>query len=236
MKYEIKNRYTGAVQFIADIDCAEDAPDSLKRGLAVQWAIDNSANLSEANLFGANLSGAYLFGANLSGANLSEANLFGAYLSEANLFGANLPGANLSEAYLSEANLFGAYLSEANLSGANLPGANLSEAYLFGANLSGANLSGAYLFGANLSGATYGAGISITKQPIFISGLEWNVLILDTHMKIGCEIHSHKEWAGFSDRRIAEMDGMRAVKFWRDYEKPLLDLCEAHAASLEKSG
>jgi uncharacterized protein YjbI with pentapeptide repeats len=174
IKFNVTNRFSGSIQFTAQIDCADDAPLSFKLGLAVRWAIKS----------GANLSGAYLSGAYLSGANLSGANLSGAYLSGANLSGANLSGANLSGAYLSRANLSGAYLSGANLSGANLSGAdlsgadlsranlsraNLSGAYLSGANLSGANLSGANLSGADLSGAT-NAGLAIAQTRILPEG------------------------------------------------------------------
>ena len=49
MKYEIKNRFTGNVQFTADIDCAEDAPTSIKLGLAVRWGIKNKSNLAGAD-------------------------------------------------------------------------------------------------------------------------------------------------------------------------------------------
>jgi uncharacterized protein YjbI with pentapeptide repeats len=153
MKFEIRNRLTGSVQFTAEIECAADAPTSIKIGLAVKWALKSRANLSGANLSGADLSGANLSGANLSGANLSRADLFGADLFGANLFGANLSGANLSRADLFGANLSRANLSRANLSGADLSGANLSRANLSGADLSGANLSRADLSGANLSGA-----------------------------------------------------------------------------------
>ena len=38
MQFDIRNRYTGAVQLTAEIDCAEDAPASVKTGLAVIWA------------------------------------------------------------------------------------------------------------------------------------------------------------------------------------------------------
>ena len=158
MKFDIINRWSGSVQFTAEIECGEDAPISMKIGLAVKWAIKTRANLSDANLSDAKLSGAYLSGENLSGANLSRANLSRANLSSANLSRAYLSSANLSRAYLSDANLSDAYLSDANLSDANLSGAylsgaNLSGAYLSGANLSDANLSGANLSGANLSGA-----------------------------------------------------------------------------------
>jgi hypothetical protein len=71
MKFEVKNRITGAVQFIAEIDCKDDAPLSVRLGLAVRWAVGNGADLSGANLSGADLSGADLIGANLSGADLS---------------------------------------------------------------------------------------------------------------------------------------------------------------------
>jgi hypothetical protein len=120
MRFEILNRFTGAVQFTAEIDCKPDALPSVKLGLAVKVAIKERANLSGANLSGANLSGADLSGANLSGAYLS-----GAYLS-----GADLSGADLSRAYLSRADLSGADLSRANLSRADLSGVDLSGADL----------------------------------------------------------------------------------------------------------
>jgi hypothetical protein len=113
MQFEIRNRWSGDVQFTAEIDCAADAPLPVKVGLAVRWAVTAKANLSEANLRGANL----------RGADLSEAELRGA-----NLRGADLSGANLSEADLSGADLSEANLSEADLSGANLRGANLRGA------------------------------------------------------------------------------------------------------------
>ncbi len=105
--FEVRNCFSGEIQFTAQIECGADALPSIKLGLAVMWAIKNRAYLSGAYLSGANLSGANLSGANLSGANLSGANLSGA-----NLSGANLSGANLSGAYLSGANLSGAYLSD----------------------------------------------------------------------------------------------------------------------------
>jgi hypothetical protein len=35
-KFEVRNRWTGKVQFIADIDCAEDTILPIKLGLAVE--------------------------------------------------------------------------------------------------------------------------------------------------------------------------------------------------------
>ena len=130
MNFEVKSRFTRKAQFVAGINCEENALISIKLGLAVKWAIKN----------GANLGGANLEGANLEGANLEGAYLKGAYLKDADLEGANLKDADLKGAYLKYADLEGA-----NLGGANLEGANLEDADLRDANLRGAYLKGAYL-------------------------------------------------------------------------------------------
>ncbi len=114
MKFEVKNRWTGDVQFTAEIDCSEEnTPYSIKLGLAVKWGVKNDADLSDAYL---------------SGADLSDADLRGAYLSDAYLRDADLRGADLSGADLRGAYLSGADLSDADLRGAYLSGANLSDA------------------------------------------------------------------------------------------------------------
>ena len=82
MRFEVLNRYTRDVQFTAEIDCDEAAPESTKRGLAVKWAVEHGANLAYA----------YLARANLAGADLSRANLSRADLARADLHGANLAG------------------------------------------------------------------------------------------------------------------------------------------------
>ena len=67
IKFDVRNRWTGAVQFTAEIDCAEDAPPSLKLGLAVKWAIKSDSNLS-----GSILRDSDLRDSDLSGSILSE--------------------------------------------------------------------------------------------------------------------------------------------------------------------
>jgi hypothetical protein len=145
MQFEIRNRFSGAVQFTAEIDCAADAPMSVKIGFAVKWAMAANAYLCGANLCGANLRGANLREADLCRANLRGADLCGANLREADLCGADLCGANLRGADLCRANL-----REANLRGANLREADLREANLRGANLREADLCEADLRRANL--------------------------------------------------------------------------------------
>jgi uncharacterized protein YjbI with pentapeptide repeats len=144
----------------------------------------------------------------------------------------------LSGAYLRDAYLRGADLSNANLSGANLYDANLSDANLRDADLSGAYLSGAYLSGAYLSGAylsgAYLSGEILTKAPISILNLTWDILITENYMRIGCKRHTHAEWEAFSDDEIKGMES-RASDFWRANRDWLLCACKSHRLSAEES-
>ncbi|MBO0129127.1 pentapeptide repeat-containing protein, partial [Agrobacterium burrii] len=74
MKFDILNRFSGEVQFSAEIDCKADDLPSLKLGMAVKVALKESANLYGADLRSANLYGADLRSANLYGADLRSAN------------------------------------------------------------------------------------------------------------------------------------------------------------------
>jgi hypothetical protein len=62
MKFEVKNRFSGELQFTAEIECDKKESTSIKLRLAVQWAIYSGAYLSGADLSGADLSGADLSG------------------------------------------------------------------------------------------------------------------------------------------------------------------------------
>ena len=73
MKYEIINRWTGDVQFTAEIQVADDAPRALRIGAATAVAIAAKADLRDANLSYADLRGADLRDADLRGADLRGA-------------------------------------------------------------------------------------------------------------------------------------------------------------------
>jgi hypothetical protein len=118
VRFEIKNRWTGNIQYSCELD-AEFAGKSIsiQLGAAIKTGYKSGANLRDANLSGADLSDA-----DLSGADLRDANLRGADLSDANLSDANLSGANLRGADLRGADLRGASLRGADLRGASLRG------------------------------------------------------------------------------------------------------------------
>ena len=67
IKFDVINRWSGSVQFVAEIECAADALPSIKLGLAVRWAYRSDAVLSDAVLSDADLRDADLSGADLRG-------------------------------------------------------------------------------------------------------------------------------------------------------------------------
>jgi hypothetical protein len=87
---EVRNRWTGEVQFTAEVETTPLMTPRLKLGLAVKWGYRNGAVLRDAVLRGADLSGAVLRGADLSGAVLRDADLRGADLRGAVLHDADL--------------------------------------------------------------------------------------------------------------------------------------------------
>jgi uncharacterized protein YjbI with pentapeptide repeats len=150
------------------------------------------------------------------GADLSNADLRGAYLRGICLRGVYLHGVDLRDADLRDADLHGAYLGCVKLRGANLSNADLS-----GANLRDTDLAGVNLRDTNLETATYGIGVSIGNNPLFILGLAWPVYIFKNHIKIGCQIHTKQEWLNFDDVDIAKMES-RALAFWTKWKRHIL--------------
>jgi hypothetical protein len=171
-KFEVRNRWTGNVQFTAEIEVTPDMTHRVKLGLAVRWARKSGAYLRDADLRGADLSGADLRGADLRGADLS---------------GADLRDADLRDADLSGAYLIGAYLRDADLRDADLSGADLRDAYLIGA----------YLRGADLSGADWIPKIENIHQQIYAAASKENALDMSSWHRGGyCgTTHCRAGWA-----------------------------------------
>jgi hypothetical protein len=151
MNFEIRNRWSGAVQFSCELS-AEVAGMSygFQLGFAVKKAKESDADLRDADLRDADLRGAVLRGAVLRGADLRGADLRGADLRGAVLRGAVLSGADLRDADLRDAVLSGAVLRDAVLRDADLRDADLRDAVLRDADLRDADLRGADLRGADL--------------------------------------------------------------------------------------
>ncbi|MBG5894746.1 pentapeptide repeat-containing protein [Providencia rettgeri] len=150
---------------------------------------------------------------------------FGESGSKADLRGANLRGADLRGANLRGADLRGANLRGADLRGANLRGADLIDANLRGANLIDANLRGADLRGANLRGA------DLPDHTYVIMGEKYPITITNSeYLRAGCQNHTIEDWRKFTKRKIAEMDGKTALKFY----PRLLDIADFYLGKGER--
>lgn len=112
-----------------------------------------SADLANAELFGANLERSALVTADFRSSRLTFARLNEADLQRANLRNALLVDAKLNKADLRLADLTSAQLANASLFNADLRNASLRDALLVGANLISADLRGADLTRADLTGA-----------------------------------------------------------------------------------
>ena len=148
---------------------------------------------------------------------------------DANLRSANLRDADLRSANLRDADLRGVDLRGAILSGANLKGADLIGADLIGADLRYVDLGGVDLGGVDLRGA-YIQGpssetIEIKETPLQILGMSWDIIVFDSHMKIGCEFHSIKDWSEYDDERIERMHN-EAKEWWGNHKKMIMDFCD----------
>jgi uncharacterized protein YjbI with pentapeptide repeats len=107
--------------------------------------LEQTMDLSNANLREINLSGCRLIFCNFRGADLSNANLSDTDLTSTSFRGANLSGANLTNANIANGDEYGTYLNGANLSGAILSGVTLCEANCSLVDLRGAILNGAII-------------------------------------------------------------------------------------------
>ena len=201
LAFDVFNRWTGAIQFTAQIDCQPGELPSIKMGLAVRWAVKNGARLDGARLDRARLDGASLDGASLDGARLDGARLDGASLDGARLDGARLDGARLDGARLDRARLVGASLDGASLVGASLDGARLDGASLDGARLDGAKIKDA---DGRIHELAAGASLYLLGQPNGWSAYTYFTKTGEQRVRVGCRDKTIPEgrayWAGIGSR------------------------------------
>lgn len=70
------------------------------------------------------------------------------------------------------------------------------------------------------------------SRPVTVLRKRWTVVIDDTHMQIGCEVHSLADWSAFDDARINRMDA-GALRFWRANKAELLALAAGRHTTAE---
>ena len=88
-----------------------------------------------------------------------------------------------------------------------------------------ADLSGTDLSGTDLRGAI---GNMKELKSLFIT--QYAIVYTSKFLQIGCERHEIAEWWAFDDGRILEMDGERALQFWRTWKMIIKQIIEISPA------
>ncbi len=107
---------------------------------------------------------------------------------------------------------------EAVFDGSAFRGASFKNANFDRADFTGASFSNVTMTGAEFEGMPLG------RRHIILTGLLYLVVITDSRMFLGCEHHTHEEWAEMSDEAISAMDDP-ALEFWYTWREPLLSAC-----------
>jgi len=81
---------------------------------------------------------------------------------------------------------------------------------------------------ANLRGANL-YGKLLTKAPLQIVGLPYDVLITEDHIKVGCQMHIVKEWKKLTPKSVKNMAD-NATLFAKKYKKIILALHKEHVS------
>ena len=71
--------------------------------------------------------------------------------------------------------------------------------------------------------------IAEDRSWIDVRGLSYDVTITRVGLFIGCKAYAHEEWKEFDDFAIFDMDGTKAIEFWKEYKELLLALCDIMA-------
>jgi len=120
--------------------------------------------------------------------------------------------------------------NNANLRSANLRNANLRNADLRNADLRNANLRNADMWNADLRNADLRNASGLNDYVKCIQIDTYAIAYTSDVMQIGCERHTISEWAEFDDKRILEMDGKTALKWWRKYKSWIFQAIELRPA------
>jgi hypothetical protein len=111
--------------------------------------------------------------------------------------------------------------------GGNFRGGNFRGGDFWGGNFRGGNFRGGDFWGGNFLGGDF-RGEKLTIKPLCVYGLTWRVIITGEQMEIGCQRHTHTEWAEFDDSAISVMES-HAADFWVEHKAMLLSMCALHA-------
>lgn len=71
----------------------------------------------------------------------------------------------------------------------------------------------------------------VSKTPIVVSGLYYNVTIMDNHLSVDCVTRTREEWMEISNRELLLFDGKPAVRFFNEYREMLNTIAKLHQSN-----
>ena len=94
------------------------------------------------------------------------------------------------------------------------------------ADLRGANLEGANLRDADLRDVKLWNTVGNSKEIKYLQLETYNITYTSSHLQIGCENHPIEDWETFSNERILQMNGKKALVFWNKWRDMIFKLIE----------
>jgi uncharacterized protein YjbI with pentapeptide repeats len=206
---EIKHRYTNAVLFCGDFANMQ---------LAVEAAIKEKVSLDYADLSNTRFDGTSFVGTRFVGTSFVGTSFVGT-----SFVGTRFVGTRFVDTSFDDTRFDGTSFVGTRFDGTSFVGTSFVGTRFDGTSFVGTRFDGTSFVGTRFDGNP------ITKQPIYISGFPWSVTILQHCMLIGCQHHSHAEWANLGEDIIEDAGGKKAVELWAIYKSILLALCAEQA-------
>lgn len=140
-------------------------------------------------------------------------------------------GNDLSGCDFRNCDLHNCDLRDNELSGSDFRNYDLRNCDLRGSGLRNYDLRNCDLTGSDLRGSDLRNCVGNRKEvkSLFVSE-EYPITYTSTHICIGCENHEIAEWWGFDDERIAKMDGVKALEFWKKWKSVIKNVIEISPA------
>ena len=122
--YDILNEWNyKIVRFVAKLDCEENTPTSLKKRLAILWAIENHADLT-----GCNLSRTDFRGYEFKNINFGGSSFYGSDFRDCSLWGINMQDCNFTGCTFKDKNGLQADFQNVDVTRATLPESFFTDA------------------------------------------------------------------------------------------------------------
>jgi hypothetical protein len=190
-------------------DVAETDHPAFKRASAVLSAIEKKINITNADLSNAIWHDNTVF---------DSVDFTGCDFSNAVLNGAKFKNCNFACAMFYKASLNGCVFIDCNLDGAIFHHTSLKNSDLGTIKLGLSDFHDTALVNCKCNGET------IAVEPIFISGLDYPIVVVGDKISIGCETHTVSEWESYGTKETIKLDAKKAANFWNKWKEDIISI------------